>query len=80
MNKEKLIETGRSLELYAESEQADLKSEEVLDALFQSIYDVYHLVLVGIIEGDIEDEAMIEAKTWLLEAKSLTKDYQNIEI
>ncbi|WP_249028970.1 hypothetical protein [Tannockella kyphosi] len=74
---EKLIEEGRSLELYLESEQADKGSDD-LDAMWQSIYDVYHLVCIGIIEGDKEDEAMIEAKEWLEKAKADTSMYQGM--
>ncbi len=79
---EELIIEGRNLELYAESEQADIKAQDsdTLDALWQSIYDVYHLVIVGIIEGDIQDEAMEEARTWLEKTKGSTTLYKDIEL
>lgn len=76
---EMLLEEGRALELYLESEQADQGTND-LDALWQSIYDVYHLVIVGIIEGEVEDEAMVEAKVWLEKAQSYTEMYKDFEL
>ncbi len=78
---EQLIKSGRELELYQESEMADQDAtENVLDYLWQSIYDVYHLVVVGIIEGEIDDLAMDEASDWLKQAKEYTQDYKDIEL
>lgn len=76
---EKMLEEGRALELYLESEQSD-KDTDSLDDLWQSIYDVYKLVLLGIIEGDVEDEAMVEAKSWLVETQSHTDAYKGFEL
>lgn len=78
-NIKELIDEGRTLELYLESEQSD-QGDDNLDEVFQSIYDVYHLVIVGIIEGELEDEAMIEAKQWLEKSKSSTQEYHNLEV
>lgn len=78
-NINELIQIGRQLELYQESEQTDAGNDD-LDALWQSIYDVYHLVVVGIIEGDTEDLAMEEAKNWLIDAKKHTEMYKDFEV
>ena len=78
---EELIEEGRALALYDESEQADQKVQtDILDALWQSIYDVCRLICLSIIEGDKEDEDVIEAIIWLKKCQSSTKQYQDFEI
>lgn len=78
---EECIEAGRKLALYNESEQADQKvQEDVLDALWQSIYDVCKLVSLSIIEGDMEDEDVVEAIAWLKQSQAMTKHYQDFEM
>lgn len=78
---ETLIEEGRALALYDESEQADVKvQEDVLDALWQSIYDVCRLIKVSVIEADEDDEDVIEAIAWLKKSQEYTKHYQDIEV
>lgn len=75
-NIDMLIKEGRLLELYLESEQTD-DGNDILDEVWQSVYDVYHLVVVGIIEGETDDEDMLLAKEWLLKAKGFTESYQS---
>lgn len=75
-NIDMLIKEGRLLELYLESEQTDA-GNDILDEVWQSVYDVYHLVVVGIIEGETDDEDMLLAKEWLLKAKGFTESYQS---
>lgn len=75
---EQMIEKGRQLVLYQESEQADQKTNEnILDALWQSIYDVCKLIALGIIEDDEEDEDFQEALHWLEITQSATILYQD---
>lgn len=78
-NINELMDLGRQLELYEESEKTDDGSDD-LDAVWQSVYDVYRLVVVGIIEGDVEDLAMVEAKAWLLLSQGSTKEYLEFEV
>lgn len=78
---EELIKEGRELVLYEESEQADLKAQtDILDALWQSIYDLCRLIHLSIIEGDSQDEDVVTAIAWLKKSQTLTKHYKNQEI
>lgn len=78
---ETLIEEGRALALYDESEQADMKvQEDVLDALWQSIYDVCKLIAVSVIEANKDDEDVIDAIVWLKKSQEYTKYYQDIVV
>ena len=75
---EQAIKEGRALSLYIDSEQADQKvTKEVLDALWQSIYDVYQLGYYGILE-DVTKEELEESKEWLARYQKDTKAYQEV--
>lgn len=78
---EQMMEEGRALALYQESEQADQKAtENIVDALWQSIYDVCKLIALGIIEDDEEDEDFKQALLWLKKTQSATSLYQEQSI
>lgn len=78
---EEMIVTGRNLALYPECEQADQKTNDaILDALWQSIYDVCRLIMLGVIEDDEEDEELQEAITWLKETQGHTQQYQELPL
>lgn len=80
MTYQEALATGRELEVYLESEQADQKVEEdVLDALWQSNYDVCKLIVSGILEG-FNQEEFDEAIAWLKQTQVLTKNYQKFVV
>ncbi len=77
---EKAIQEGRKLSLYEDSEMADQQvSEDVFDALWQSLYDVYQLACFGVIP-DVTREELEPTYHWLVSNQSLTKAYQDISI
>lgn len=80
MSYEEALESGRELEVYFESEQADLKADEnLLDALWQSNYDVCKLISNGVLDGFTKEE-FDEAIKWLKDSQSLTHDYQDFAV
>ncbi len=80
MSYEEALESGRELEVYFDSEQADLKADEnVLDALWQSNYDVCKLIANGVLDGFTKEE-FDAAIIWLKDTKHLTEDYQDFAV
>ena len=80
MTYQEALDSGRELEVYLESEQADQKADEdILDALWQSNYDVCKLIVSGILD-DFNQEEFDEAITWLKSTKHLTKNYQDFPV
>lgn len=80
MTYEEALEAGRDLEVYLESEQADQKADEdILDALWQSNYDVCKLIVSGILDG-FNQEEFDEAISWLKSTKHLTKNYKEFAV
>lgn len=77
---EEAIETGRSLTLYEDSEQADQdKEEKILDYLWQSLYDVYKLAHFGILE-DVEKAEIDATVNWLAKYQEYTDQYKDVAI
>lgn len=74
------IEKGRSLSLYEDSEQSDQGQEEnVLDYLWQSLFDVYKLVMYDVLE-DVSEEEKKEVVDWLILYQKDTEKYKNVGI
>lgn len=62
--------------VYETSQQADQKEMDYpFDGIWFSMYDVCKLYHLGIID-DVEEDEFNEAKQFLLDTQSLTKDYQ----
>lgn len=77
---EKAIQTGRSLSLYDDCEQADQeKEEQVFDYLWQSLYDVYKLAHFGIIE-DVDKTELEATVDWLCKYQAYTDKYKDVSI
>lgn len=78
---EKATALAHELVAYQESEQGDIKaSEDVFDALWQSIYDVCALVHFNILDELLSEEEYLQGVTWLKAYQHLTKKYKEKEI